>query len=155
MSTPMLDPAAVLKIDGYLRPHIPAIIQRHNRFRQWKNSFELHEGGYEKFTRGYEKFGFNVGPANEVTYREWAPNAREAYLIGEFSQCSIFFREATLVLSDWEIDEWSRTSHPMKVNDFGVWEITVPPLRSGRCAIPHDSKVKVGNPPRKSQVFLY
>lgn len=91
MPTPPLDPAKVLEIDGYLRPHIPSIIQRYNRFRQWKNTIEQHEGGYDSFTRGYEKFGFHVGPNNEVVYREWAPNAKEAYLIGEFSQCLIFF----------------------------------------------------------------
>jgi 1,4-alpha-glucan branching enzyme len=83
-----------------------------------------------------------VGATNEVTYREWAPNAKEAYLIGEFSQCPIFSRSRTCA-QRLRIDEWSRTSHPMKANDFGVWEITVPPLPSGRCAIPHDSKIKV------------
>ncbi|EKM79850.1 hypothetical protein AGABI1DRAFT_72509 [Agaricus bisporus var. burnettii JB137-S8] len=124
MPTPPLDPATVLEIDGYLRPHIPSIIQRYNRFRQWKNTIEQHEGGYDSFTRGYEKFGFHVGPNNEVVYREWAPNAKEAHLIGEFN-------------------DWSRTSHPMRVNDFGVWEISIPPLPSGQCAIPHDSKIKV------------
>lgn len=31
----------------------------------------------------------------------------------------------------------------MKRDDFGVWEIVVPPLPSGACAIPHDSKLKV------------
>lgn len=41
-------------------------------------------------------------------------------------------------------DEWNRQSHPMKRDDFGVWEVTVPPLPSGVCAIPHDTKVKVG-----------
>jgi 1,4-alpha-glucan branching enzyme len=86
MPTAPLDPTVVLGIDGYLRPNIPSIVQRHNSFRRWKDTFELHEGGWEKFTRGYEKFGLNVGPNNEVIYREWAPNAKEAYLIGEFSE---------------------------------------------------------------------
>ena len=31
----------------------------------------------------------------------------------------------------------------MKKDNYGVWEITVQPLGSGACAIPHDSKVKV------------
>lgn len=31
----------------------------------------------------------------------------------------------------------------MKRDDYGVWEITVPPSPSGACAIPHDSKIKV------------
>ncbi|KAF9569108.1 glycoside hydrolase family 13 protein [Agrocybe pediades] len=124
MTTKPLSPQAVLEIDGYLKPNLPAIIQRHNSFRQWKETFQKHEGGYENFTKGYLKFGLNVGPKNEVVYREWAPNAREAYLIGDFN-------------------EWNRTSHPMKRDDFGVWEVIVPPLPSGACAIPHDTKVKI------------
>lgn len=124
MPTQPLDPQVVLNIDPYLKPHIPAIIQRHNSYKRWKDLIELHEGGYDKFTKSYERFGLNLGPNNEVNYREWAPNAREAYLIGEFN-------------------EWSRTSHPMTKNDFGVFEITIPPLPSGRCAIPHDTKIKI------------
>ncbi|TFK22327.1 1,4-alpha-glucan branching enzyme [Coprinopsis marcescibilis] len=124
MPTKPLDPKVVLEIDGYLKPHIPAIIQRHNAFRRWKDVIEQHEGGYDKFTKGYERYGFNVGPNNEVVYREWAPNAVEAYLIGDFNG-------------------WDRKSNPMTQDRFGVWEITVPPLPNGRCAIPHDSKVKI------------
>lgn len=85
MPTPPLDPQVVIDIDGYLRPNAPAIVERHNTFRGWKNTIDEHEGGYDNFTQGYLKFGFNVGPKNEVVYREWAPNAREAFLIGDFS----------------------------------------------------------------------
>jgi 1,4-alpha-glucan branching enzyme len=85
MPTAPLDPQVVLDIDPYLKPHIPAIIQRYNSYKRWKDLIELHEGGYDKFTKGYKNFGLNVGPNNEVYYREWAPNAQEAYLIGEFS----------------------------------------------------------------------
>jgi 1,4-alpha-glucan branching enzyme len=31
----------------------------------------------------------------------------------------------------------------MTKDDFGVWSIVVPPLQPGKCAIPHDSKIKV------------
>ncbi|KDR83966.1 hypothetical protein GALMADRAFT_55015 [Galerina marginata CBS 339.88] len=124
MSTKPLEPQTILEIDGYLKPEVPAIIQRHNSFRKWKETIAKHEGGYENFTKGYLKFGLNVGPKNEVFYREWAPNAKEAFLIGDFN-------------------EWNRTSHPMKKDAFGVWEITVPPLPSGACAIPHDTKLKI------------
>lgn len=42
------------------------------------------------------------------------------------------------------IDNWNRSSHPMTVDSFGKWQITLPPLSSsGAPAIPHDSKVKV------------
>jgi len=31
----------------------------------------------------------------------------------------------------------------MKKNEFGVFEITVPPTADGQAAIPHNSKIKV------------
>ncbi len=40
-------------------------------------------------------------------------------------------------------DNWNRISHPMQKDEYGVWEITVPPTASGECGIPHDSKLKV------------
>ncbi|KAG6878581.1 alpha-1,4-glucan branching enzyme [Termitomyces sp. T159_Od127] len=124
MPTPPLDPEKITELDSYLEPDVPNIINRYNVFRRWKDTIEEHEGGYDKFTKGYDKFGFNVSRSGEVVYREWAPNAIEANLIGDFN-------------------EWNRTSHPMKKDDFGVWEITVPPLSPGVCAIPHDSKIKI------------
>ncbi|KAF9481827.1 glycoside hydrolase family 13 protein [Pholiota conissans] len=124
MGTKSLEPQTILDIDGYLEPNVPAIIHRYNAFRKWKETIEQHEGGYDNFTKGYLKFGLNVGPNNAVTYREWAPNAKEAYLIGDFN-------------------EWNRESHPMKKDGFGVWEVVVPPLPSRACAIPHDSKIKI------------
>jgi 1,4-alpha-glucan branching enzyme len=31
----------------------------------------------------------------------------------------------------------------MKKNDFGVFELTIPPTADGKPAIPHNSKIKV------------
>ncbi|KAF5387839.1 hypothetical protein D9615_000605 [Tricholomella constricta] len=92
--------------------------------RKWKDTIEQSEGGYDSFTKGYLKFGFNVAKDGQVVYREWAPNATEANLIGDFN-------------------EWSRTSHPMKKDNYGVWEITILPTSPGVSAIPHDSKIKI------------
>ncbi|KAG6335105.1 hypothetical protein ID866_3974 [Astraeus odoratus] len=92
--------------------------RRYARFKQWKDIIFQHEGGYEKFTRGYEVMGLTVKDDGTVVYREWAPNATEANLIGDFT-------------------------HSMSKNDYGVWEIEVPPKAPGQPAIPHDSKLKV------------
>ncbi|GLB34035.1 putative carbohydrate-binding module 48 (Isoamylase N-terminal domain) [Lyophyllum shimeji] len=124
MPTAPLDPKVFLQLDGYLEPNASAIVKRYDEFRKWKDTIEQYEGGYDGFTKGYLKFGFNVAKDGAVVYREWAPNATEANLIGDFN-------------------EWSRTSHPMKKDEFGVWEITVPPASPGVCAIPHDSKIKI------------
>lgn len=46
--------------------------------------------------QGYEKFGFNVASNGDITYREWAPNATTAHLIGDFSMltANLFFLDA-------------------------------------------------------------
>jgi hypothetical protein len=36
---------------------------------------------------GFETYGFNRD-ATGITYREWAPAAREAYLMGDFNECA-------------------------------------------------------------------
>lgn len=73
--------------------------------------------------QGYEKFGFQVQPNGDVVYREWAPNALRAYLIGDFN-------------------DWNRDATPMTKNNYGVFEVTVPG-KNGQPSIPHDSKIKV------------
>lgn len=118
------DPTHILGLDGYLKPFLPAIERRYARFQQWKDTIFQHEGGYEKFTKGYEVMGFTVKDDGTVVYREWAPNAQEANLIGEFN-------------------DWNRASHPLSKNQYGVWEVEVPPNMSGQPAIPHDSKIKI------------
>lgn len=55
------------------------------------------EGGYEKFSRGYERFGFQV-EKDGIAYQEWAPNAVEAFLFGEFS------KKKKSCLEEWKND---------------------------------------------------
>jgi 1,4-alpha-glucan branching enzyme len=87
MSSPTpLDTQPILALDGYLSPFIPAIQRRYEKFRQWKDSIEIHEGGYDTFSQGYRRFGIHVQPSGEIVYREWAPNAKQAFLIGDFSE---------------------------------------------------------------------
>lgn len=87
MATPAIDKKTVLDVDPWLVDHVPAIIDRHDSFRKWKDTIDSLEGGYDAFTKGYLKFGLNVQKDNSVIYREWAPNAIEAVLTGEFSEC--------------------------------------------------------------------
>jgi 1,4-alpha-glucan branching enzyme len=87
-ATPDLDGKAVLALDPYLEPFVPAIEHRYNIFKEWKDKIQRTEGGYEEFTKGYKRLGFNVAEDGTVTYREWAPNASEAVLTGDFSEVS-------------------------------------------------------------------
>ena len=85
MPTAPLDRQTILDIDPWLEPNVGAILHRHDLFRKWKDTIDETEGGYDAFTKGYEKFGLIVKPDNSVVYREWAPNAVEAVLTGDFS----------------------------------------------------------------------
>jgi hypothetical protein len=49
-------------------------------------------------------------------------------------------------------DGWNRGAHPMKKNDFGVWEIVVPAI-NGQPAIPHNSKIKARDPADEQSVY--
>ncbi|CCT73432.1 probable branching enzyme (be1) [Fusarium fujikuroi IMI 58289] len=117
------DGTGVVKLDPWLEPFSEALRRRFSKTQDWIKTINDTEGGLEKFSRGAEKFGFNVDADNNIIYREWAPNATAAFLIGDFNN-------------------WDRNAHPMAKNDFGVFEITIS-AQGGQPAIPHLSKVKI------------
>ncbi|KAJ9644271.1 alpha-1,4-glucan branching enzyme [Knufia peltigerae] len=128
MAAPAADGAApdgtgVIQLDPWLEPFRDALKHRFAKAQKWIKSIDETEGGLEKFSRGYENMGFTFSPNGDITYREWAPNAEQAYLIGEFNN-------------------WNRDSHPMKKNHFGVWELHLP-AKDGVPAISHNTKLKI------------
>lgn len=116
----------ILQLDPYLEPFKADIVRRNHVAHQWLKQLDVNEGGIVKFSEGYKYFGFNVNDAdNTISYREWAPNAIKAYLMGDFNN-------------------WDKESHPMvSANAFGVWEIVLKANADGSPAIPHDSKLKI------------
>lgn len=71
------------------------------------------EGSLEAFAKGYERLGF-TREAGATVYREWAPAAQAAALIGDFN--------------GWQ-PAW------MTKDEFGVWELRLPdgaPARHAR-----------------------
>jgi len=58
-------------------------MDRYAAYKVWKNKIDQ-AGGYDKFSKGYEILGFTISK-DGITYREWAPNAKEAFLFGDFS----------------------------------------------------------------------
>lgn len=77
--------AGVVKLDPWLSPFKDSLRKRYSKAQDWITAINKSEGGLDKFSRGTEKFGFNVDKQNNITYREWAPNATQAFLIGDFS----------------------------------------------------------------------
>ncbi|KAA8916182.1 hypothetical protein TRICI_001673 [Trichomonascus ciferrii] len=115
----------ILEIDPWLEPFKGDIDRRYALAQDWMKRLDRDEGGLVKFSEGYKYFGFQIDQkTGDVVYREWAPNATAAHLLGDFNN-------------------WDRDSVPMTVNAYGVWEVKLPGNGNGECVIPHNSKVKV------------
>ncbi|XP_073275116.1 1,4-alpha-glucan-branching enzyme-like isoform X2 [Primulina huaijiensis] len=94
---------------------------RMKRYVDQKRLIEKHEGSLDEFSVGYLKFGFNWEEGC-IVYREWAPAAQEAEVVGDFNG-------------------WNGSGHKMEKNPYGVWTIRIPDV-GGNPAIPHNSRVK-------------
>ena len=76
----------MVKLDPWLSPFQDSLKRRYAKTHDWVKTINETEGGLEKFSKGTDIFGFNVKNDNTIVYREWAPNAIQASLIGEFSK---------------------------------------------------------------------
>ncbi len=95
----------LVKADGWLEPYEPAIVGRHQHVLD--KMAELTQGGKQTlsdFATGYLYFGLHKTDKGWVL-REWAPNANEIFVIGDFN--------------NWQESEKYR----MKRIDNGNWEI--------------------------------
>nr|QOC60275.1 starch branching enzyme I [Eleocharis dulcis] len=111
----------IFDVDPDLKEYKEHFAYRWKRYVEQKALIEQHEGGLNEFSKGYLKFGFNR-VEGAIVYREWAPAAREAQVIGDFNK-------------------WDGSKHPMQKDQFGVWSITIPDVE-GEPSIPHKSRVK-------------
>ena len=102
----------LVKADSWLEPYEPAIVGRHQHAID--KIAELTQGGKQSlsdFASGYLYFGLHRTDNGGWVLREWAPNANEIFVIGDFN--------------DWQENEKYR----MKRIDNGNWEIK---LKSGQ-----------------------
>lgn len=111
----------VVEVDPLLIPHVHHLRYRFQEFLRQRSAIDKHEGGLEVFSRGYEKFGF-TREKNCIVYREWAPAAQAAQLVGDFNG-------------------WDGSKHNMEKDQFGVWSVQLSD-HNGHPTIPHGSKVK-------------
>ncbi|XP_057438157.1 1,4-alpha-glucan-branching enzyme 1, chloroplastic/amyloplastic isoform X2 [Lotus japonicus] len=113
----------IYEIDPFLQTHRDHLDFRYAQYKRLREEIDKYEGGLDAFSRGYEKFGF-ARSATGITYREWAPGAKSAALVGDFNN-------------------WNPNADVMTRNEFGVWEIFLPNNADGSPAIPHGSRVKI------------
>ncbi|KAL3532060.1 hypothetical protein ACH5RR_005581 [Cinchona calisaya] len=113
----------IYEIDPLLRNFSGHLDYRCGQYKRMREAIDKYEGGLEAFSRGYEKFGFTRS-ATGITYREWAPGAKWATLIGDFNN-------------------WNPNADVMTRNEYGIWEIFLPNNADGSPPIPHGSRVKI------------
>ena len=95
--------------DGYLEPFEEAIRGRHDH-AVWKINQLTRNGkkSLEDFASGYDYFGLHK-TARGWVFREWAPNATEIYLVGDFN--------------NWEENEKYKAK---RIAGTGNWELKLP-----------------------------
>ena len=114
----------IISQDPWLEPSEKDLEERYNRFIGRLKEIENNFGSLEKFADGYKYFGINFDKkANGWYYREWAPMAKALYLVGDFNN-------------------WEKFTHPLKKNEFGIWEIFLP-YEEYKNTFKHGSKIKV------------
>ncbi|MEZ5148875.1 MAG: alpha-amylase family glycosyl hydrolase [Bacteroidales bacterium] len=124
----------LVKDDPWLQPVEGQVLDRYNRYHQKLHEISDNFGSIEQFADGYMYFGINYDAKQKAyVYREWAPEAFNLYLTGDFNQ-------------------WQKHSHPLKKDKYGVWEIMLPE-NDYKEAFTHGSKVKVLVNSRKGEQF--
>ncbi|QNU66063.1 1,4-alpha-glucan-branching enzyme [Ruminiclostridium herbifermentans] len=107
----------ILKIDPFLGPFASDIELRMDRYKKVRYKLVEDNKSLSSFANGHLYYGFHP-TENGWVYREWAPNAQEISLIGDFN-------------------DWNEKSHKMKKLPNGNWELIV------KGKIPHQSRVRL------------
>jgi 1,4-alpha-glucan branching enzyme len=120
------------------KKHIPILIQdepwladfetqiqeRKARFEKALHEIENYSGSITEYAGMHKYYGIHFESwRNGWVYREWAPAANQLYFIGDFNG-------------------WNLSSHPMRRNPRGDWEIFLP-YEEYKDRFVHQGKVKV------------
>ena len=109
----------IFEIDPWIKDYKNDIDLRMEEYKKQKNRLLKKGEKLKDFANAHNYYGFHKTKTGWI-YREWAPNAKGLYLIGDFNN-------------------WDRHSHPLKKINDGDWEIFIKGIRT----IPHKSRVKV------------
>ena len=93
----------VLELNPQLYPFAGDIDLRMSRYNETKHRLLADGRTLNEFANAHEYFGIHHVDGGWV-YREWAPNAYQLYLMGDFNN-------------------WDKTQHPLKRLENGIWEL--------------------------------
>ena len=124
----------VLELNPQLQPFAGDIELRMFNYHNTKHRLMPQGGTLKDFANGHEYFGIHRVDGGWV-YREWAPNAHQLYLTGDFNN-------------------WNQTQYPLKRLENGVWELFL----EGKDALWEGCKIKTivdANMQRTEHIPLY
>ena len=106
---PAVKHIGLVKNDAYLQPYEDAIRGRHEH-ALWKLNVLTNNGKTKltDFANGHKYYGLHKAARGWV-FREWAPNAKEIYLVGDFN--------------NWEENEKYKAK---RIDEAGNWELKLP-----------------------------
>ena len=106
---PAVKHIGLVKNDAYLQPYEDAIRGRHEH-ALWKLNVLTNNGKTKltDFANGHKYYGLHKAARGWV-FREWAPNAKEIYLVGDFN--------------NWEENEKYKVK---RIDEAGNWELKLP-----------------------------
>lgn len=122
----LCDPNKLIASDSWLAPHAPRLYERCAYYREALGKLDASGGLLGEVSQGHRYFGFNRGELwgkPGVWYREWAPQALQLRVIGDFNH-------------------WDRMAHPMVRDGFGIWSLFLPDDQFAGKLV-HGSGVKV------------
>ena len=96
----------ILEYNPQLMPYQGDIELRMHLYRQTKDRLLRPGQTLESFASAHDYYGIHRIPGGWI-YREWAPNAYQLYLTGDFNG-------------------WNQTSHPLRKLGNGNWELFLP-----------------------------
>ncbi|ODV60923.1 1,4-alpha-glucan branching enzyme [Ascoidea rubescens DSM 1968] len=114
-------------VDPWLEPFANELANRRYNSLNWIKTFDENENGLLNFASSYKHYGLQPNPQDlSITYKEWAPNAVKAAIIGDFNN-------------------WDENSNVMQKDDYGNFNITLypSPNNPNDYLIPHDSEIKI------------
>jgi len=101
----------IVKLDSYLAPFTQVILERMKRVQEKKNELSP-KSKLSSFATGHLYFGIHCINGNWV-FREWAPNATDIFLIGDFNNWkeSEQYRFKSIGNGNWELNLKSDLIH--------------------------------------------
>ncbi|MCY7423022.1 MAG: alpha amylase C-terminal domain-containing protein [Chitinophagaceae bacterium] len=114
----------IIQEDPWLDPYANDVSERYQRYATARKHIEEAEGSLLQFATAHKYYGINFDKVkNGWVYREWAPNAHQLSLTGDFNN-------------------WDKHSHKMERNERGDWEIFLD-YNQYKDSFVHESKIKV------------